>query len=234
MKRQPFHLLLLLTLLPILLTACVAEQDFPKENFDSVPPDVKADAAPDSDEPEVVKAGPVYKAKFETSKGDFIVEVRPEWSPGGAAQFKAAIEDGVYNDARFFRVLPGFMAQFGIAGDPAVSAKWREKTIPDEPVMEANTRGMLTYAKAGPNSRTTQVFINFGNNSDSLDPQGFSPFGKVIEGMEVIDSLYAEYGEGAPQGNGPNQGRIQSEGNAYLAAEFPKLDYIKQATILTE
>ncbi len=175
----------------------------------------------------------MYKAKFETPKGDFVIEVNPEWAPLGAAQFKEIVEDGVFNDARFFRVIEGFMVQFGIAGDPEVSAKWRNKQIKDDPTKASNTRGMVTYAMAGPDTRTSQIFINFGNNS-SLDGQGFAPFGKVIEGMDVVDALYSGYGEGAPGGRGPAQGRIQSEGNEYLKADFPELDYIKKATIVGE
>lgn len=175
----------------------------------------------------------VYKVKFETSKGDFVVEVHPDWAPLGAAQFKEIVKDGVFDDARFFRVIEGFMVQFGIAGDPEVSTKWRGKQIKDDPNTQSNTRGMVTYAMAGPNTRTSQVFINFGDNS-FLDNQGFSPFGKVVEGMDVVDSLYSGYGEGAPQGRGPSQGLIQSKGNEYLKKDFPELDYIKKATIVED
>lgn len=173
----------------------------------------------------------VYQVKFETSKGDFVIEVHPDWAPLGAAQFKEIVEDGVFNDARFFRVIEGFMVQFGIAGDPEKSAKWRSKQIKDDPTTQSNTRGMVTFATAGPNTRTSQVFINFGNNA-FLDNQGFAPFGKVVEGMDVVDSLYDGYGEGAPQGRGPSQGLIQSKGNEYLKSDFPELDYIKKATII--
>jgi len=129
-------------------------------------------------------------------------------------------------------VLSGFMAQFGIHRDPQVSAVWRERRIPDDPVRQSNTRGMVSFATAGPNTRTTQAFINYRDNS-MLDGQGFAPFGRVVEGMEIVDRLYAAYGEGAPQGRGPDQGRIQAEGNAYLEREFPKLDYVKRATVVT-
>lgn len=190
-------------------------------------------AQQDSAKPTNTQSGKskVYRAKFETSQGDFVIEVHPEWAPLGAAQFKEIIEDGVFNDARFFRVIDGFMVQFGIAGDPELSAKWRGKQIKDDPVKESNTRGRITFATAGPNTRTSQVFINFGDNS-FLDRQGFTPFGEVVEGMEVVDKLYKEYGEGAPQGRGPSQGLIQSQGNEYLKGQFPKLDYIKKATIV--
>lgn len=176
------------------------------------------------------KAPPIYKAKFETSKGTFVIEVHRDWSPNGADRFYNLVKNGFYNDARFFRVINGFMVQFGISGNPDLSAVWREARIPDDPVKENNGRGMVSFATAGPGTRTTQVFINFGDNS-MLDGQGFSPFGQVVSGMDVVDSLYSGYGEGAPRGDGPDQGRVQSQGNAYLITDFPKLDYIKKATI---
>jgi len=177
------------------------------------------------------KAPAVYQAKFDTSKGTFVIEVHRDWAPNGADRFYNLVKNGFYNDVRFFRVLEGFMAQFGINGDPSLSAVWRNANIKDDPVKQSNTRGMITFATAGPNTRTTQVFINFGDNA-GLDGQGFSPFGKVESGMDVVDSLYGGYGEGAPNGAGPDQGRVQSQGNAYLEKSFPKLDYIKTATIV--
>jgi peptidyl-prolyl cis-trans isomerase A (cyclophilin A) len=176
------------------------------------------------------KAPAVYKAKFDTSKGTFVIEVHRDWAPNGADRFYNLVKNGFYNDARFFRVINGFMVQFGISGNPDLSALWREATIPDDPVKQSNTRGMVSFATAGPNTRTTQVFINFGDNS-ALDGQGFAPFGQVASGMNVVDSIYGGYGEGAPRGRGPDQGRIQTEGNAYLVEAYPKLDYIKKATI---
>ena len=167
----------------------------------------------------------VYQAKFETSQGNFVIEVHPEWAPLGAARFKELVEKGVFDEARFFRVVKGFMVQFGIAGDPKVAASWRGQPIKDDRVTQSNTRGMVTFATAGPNTRTSQIFINFGDNS-FLDNQGFAPFGKVIEGMDVVDKINNEYGES------PNQGRIQSEGNTYLKGSFPRLDYTKKATIV--
>jgi peptidyl-prolyl cis-trans isomerase A (cyclophilin A) len=172
----------------------------------------------------------VYKVDFDTSKGLFVIEVHRDWAPAGADRFYNLVRNGFYDNTRFFRVIPGFMAQFGINGDPQVSAKWREAHIPDDPVKETNARGMITFATAGPNTRTTQVFINFGNNS-MLDSQGFAPFGKVASGINVVDALFAGYGEGAPRGAGPDQSRVQQEGNAYLTQSFAKLDYIKKATI---
>lgn len=172
-----------------------------------------------------------FKAKFETSKGDFIVEVQRDWAPNGADRFYNLVKGGFYDDVRFFRVISGFMAQFGINGDPKVSAIWREATIKDDPAKQSNKRGFVSFATAGPNTRTTQLFINYGDNS-RLDRQGFSAFGRIIQGMDVVDQLYSEYGEGAPQGKGPSQARTQRDGNAYLVSEFPKLDSITKATVI--
>ncbi|MBI5244254.1 MAG: peptidylprolyl isomerase [Elusimicrobia bacterium] len=175
----------------------------------------------------VEKAPAVFKAKFATTKGDFVVEVHRDWAPNGADRFYNIVKLGYLNDVAFFRNIAGFMVQFGINGDPAVNAKWKEALIPDDPAgVQSNKPGFITFATSGQNSRTTQLFINFGDNS-RLDSMGFSPFGKVVEGMGVVNSLYSGYGEGAPRGAGPDQGRIQSEGNAYLKKDFPKLDYAK-------
>jgi peptidyl-prolyl cis-trans isomerase A (cyclophilin A) len=176
------------------------------------------------------KAPAVYQAKFDTSKGPFVIEVHRDWAPRGADRFYNLVKNGFFDNARFFRVIEGFMVQFGINGDPKIAGVWRDADIKDDPVQQSNERGTITFATAGPNTRTTQVFINFADNAP-LDGQGFSPFGKVVSGMEVVDSLYGGYGEGAPNGNGPDQGRIQSQGNAYLEQDFPKLDFIKTATI---
>jgi peptidyl-prolyl cis-trans isomerase A (cyclophilin A) len=176
------------------------------------------------------QAPPVYKVDFDTTKGPFVIEVHRDWAPNGADRFYNLVKNGFYNDARFFRVVEGFMVQFGINGDPRLSAVWREARIKDDPVRISNKRTFVTFATAGPNTRTTQVFISYGDNSN-LDGQGFAPFGQVVSGMKVVDSLYSGYGEGAPQGLGPEQGKLQSEGNAYLARGFGKLDYIKKATI---
>lgn len=175
----------------------------------------------------------VYKARFETSKGDFVIEVHREWAPRGADRFYNLVKNGYFDECRFFRVLHGFMAQIGINGDPRVSSVWQQARFPDDPVKKSNTRGMVSFATAGPNTRTTQFFINYQDNSGSLDPQGFSPFGMVDEaGMKVVDSLYGDYGEGAPRGQGPNQAFVQAQGNAYLQKSFPNLDYVKKATIV--
>jgi peptidyl-prolyl cis-trans isomerase A (cyclophilin A) len=172
-----------------------------------------------------------FRAKFETSAGDFVIAVHRKWAPRGADRFYNLTRSGYYDDVRFFRVISGFMVQFGIHGDPAVSAAWREQRIPDDQVASTNLRGRVTFATAGPGTRTTQVFINFGSN-DALDGQGFAPFGEVVAGMDVVDRLYAGYGEGAPRGRGPDQGRIQAEGNSYLKGAFPRMDYVKRASIV--
>lgn len=173
----------------------------------------------------------VYKVRFETSKGPFVVEVNRAWAPQGADRFYNLVQNRYYDDVRFFRVVSGFMAQFGLHGDPTINTAWDGASIPDDPVVGSNTRGTMTFAMAGPNTRTTQVYINLVDNV-RLDRMGFAPFGRVIEGMEVVDALHSGYGEGAPSGRGPSQGRIGSEGNAYLAAEFPELDSVVTARIV--
>jgi peptidyl-prolyl cis-trans isomerase A (cyclophilin A) len=176
------------------------------------------------------KAPATFKAKFDTSKGEFVVQVNRDWAPNGADRFYNLVKNGFFNDVRFFRVVPNFMVQFGINGDPKLSASWRNARFKDDPVKQSNKRGFMTYATSGPDSRTTQVFISFKDNT-FLDGQGFSPFGQVISGMDVVDNLYNGYGESAPGGKGPDQGRVQAQGNEYLAKDFPRLDYIKKATI---
>jgi peptidyl-prolyl cis-trans isomerase A (cyclophilin A) len=177
--------------------------------------------------PEMTKAAPAtFKAKFVTSKGDFTVEVTRAWAPRGADRFYNLVNNGFFNDCRFFRVVSGFMVQFGINGDPKIQANWRNANFPDDPVKQSNTRGMVTFATSGPNSRSTQVFINYNNANAQLDKDGFAPFGKVIEGMEVVDKLFSGYGES------PDQTSIQMQGNTYLKSKFPNLDYVKTATIV--
>jgi peptidyl-prolyl cis-trans isomerase A (cyclophilin A) len=176
------------------------------------------------------QAPATYKARFDTSKGVFVIDVRREWAPVGADRFYNLVKNGFYDENRFFRVISGFMVQFGVNGNPQVSTPWRNAQIKDDPVKQSNKRGFITFATSGPNSRTTQVFINFGDNS-RLDGMGFASFGQINSGMNVVDQLYADYGEGAPQGRGPNQGRIQGEGNAYLTRDFPNLDFVRKATI---
>jgi peptidyl-prolyl cis-trans isomerase A (cyclophilin A) len=173
------------------------------------------------------KAPDTYKARFDTSKGVFVVEVHREWAPLGADRFYNLVKNGFYDDVRFFRVLDGFMAQFGMNGTPGIQRAWGGATFMDDPVMQSNKRGYITFAKSGaPNSRSTQVFINFVDNTN-LDSQGFAPFGQVVEGMDVVDKLYTGYG----RQNVPDQTRITNEGNAYLNKEYPMLDFVKKATI---
>jgi peptidyl-prolyl cis-trans isomerase A (cyclophilin A) len=185
-----------------------------------------------ADKPEMVfdesrsNASGSYTVKFETTAGDFVVLVHRDWAPLGAGRFYELVKSGFYDDCRFFRVVSGFMVQFGINGNPSTQQSW-ERSLKDDPAKESNRRGYMTFATSGRDSRTTQVFINFVDNS-FLDSQGFSPFGEVIEGMDNVDKINAEYGEG------PDQGQINSSGNTYLNAQFPKLDYIKKATIIKE
>ena len=175
-----------------------------------------------------------YKVKLATTKGDMVLEIHRAWAPNGADRFYNLVKIGFFDGVEFFRVVDGFMAQVGIHGDPAVAAKWRDAHIPDDPAAgHSNRRGAVTFATAGPGTRTTQFFINFKDNS-FLDSMGFPPIGEVVEGDAVLDKLYRGYGEGAPRGRGPDQGRIQAEGNAYLQKDFPELDAIKTATIVGE
>jgi len=178
------------------------------------------------------KAPDVYKAKFETTKGSFVITVTRDWAPLGADRFYNLVKNGYYDNCRFFRVISGFMVQFGINGNPKLNSVWRLARITDDPVKKSNTTGYVSFATSGANSRTTQVFINYADRNSQLDKSGFAPFGKITDGMSVVESLYAECGEGAPSGKGPEQGRIQTEGNTYLEKNFPKLDYIKSAVIV--
>jgi peptidyl-prolyl cis-trans isomerase A (cyclophilin A) len=169
----------------------------------------------------------VYRARFETSQGPFVIEVHRDWAPLAADRFYNLVKNGFYDEVRFFRVLDGFMVQFGLNGDPAIQRAWQSANLRDEPVKQSNTRGFVTFTKeSSPNSRYTMVFINYADNS-YLDEDGFPPFGQVVTGMDVVDKLYSGYG----RTNVPDQRRIVREGNAYLASEYPKLDFIKKATI---
>jgi peptidyl-prolyl cis-trans isomerase A (cyclophilin A) len=197
----------------LLLTACTAEK--------------KATSPPGIDEP----APAAFKVKFETSKGDFVVEVVTEWAPLGARRFYNLVNQKFYDDVRFFRVVRNFVVQFGINGDPKVSRFWSNMRILDDPVKQSNRKGYLSFAMAGPTSRTTQVFINLRDNPN-LDGMGFAPFGRVVEGMEVVENLYDSYGDAPPRGTGPDQSRIETQGNDYLASQFPRLDYIKTARLM--
>jgi peptidyl-prolyl cis-trans isomerase A (cyclophilin A) len=176
------------------------------------------------------KAPETYQVKFETSKGDFVVSVTRAWAPLGADRFYTLAKHHFFDNGSFFRVLTGFVAQFGISAYHPVSAVWEKATIKDDPVTQSNKKYFLTFATAGPNTRTTQLFINLADNP-RLDGMGFAAFGQVTDGMNVIDTLYAGYGEGAPGGSGPNQDQIQKEGKAYLDKNFPKLDFIKTTAL---
>jgi peptidyl-prolyl cis-trans isomerase A (cyclophilin A) len=187
-------------------------------------PDAKALAAqaPDS-----------FTVRFETTRGPFTVEFVRAWAPRGADRAYYLVRSGFYDGARFFRVLPGFVAQFGASGDPAVNKVWERRTFPDDSVKESNRRGTVAFATAGPNTRTTQLFVNLGGNA-RLDRLGFAPLGRVVDGMARVDSLYAGYGEGAPRGKGPDQDRLAAQGNAYLERDFPRLDWIRKAEVVKE
>jgi peptidyl-prolyl cis-trans isomerase A (cyclophilin A) len=178
------------------------------------------------------EAPDVYEVKFSTTKGDFVVQVTRAWAPLGADRFYNLVANKFFDDASFFRVLSGFVVQFGLNADPQVSRVWRAATIKDDPVAQSNRPGFVTFATAGPNTRTTQVFINLGNNAQ-LDSMGFAPFGQVTQGIEIVKQLYSGYGEGAPSGRGPDQGEVSSQGKAYLDKNFPKLDSIKTATMIS-
>jgi peptidyl-prolyl cis-trans isomerase A (cyclophilin A) len=167
---------------------------------------------------------PTFRVQFDTSQGPFVIEVHRDWSPQGADRFYDLIHKGFYDENRFFRVVPNFVIQWGIQGDPAVQLKWRDKNIPDDPVKVTNRRGTIAYATGGPNTRTTQLFINLKDNPQ-LDKRGFSPFGEVVSGMNVVDGIYPGYGQT------PDQDQIQLHGNAYLQKQFPQLDYIKTARV---
>jgi peptidyl-prolyl cis-trans isomerase A (cyclophilin A) len=178
------------------------------------------------------KAPDDFKAQFTTTKGDFVVEVHRDWAPNGADRFYVLVKNGFYDGAEFFRVIPNFMVQFGISGNPKIAAAWAHANLRDDPVKQGNKRGRITYAMAGPNTRTSQVFINFRDNSN-LDSQGFAAFGEVTEGMDVVDKLYGGYGDMQEMGgHGPSPSKIESEGNAYLDKNFSQLDKIKTAKIL--
>jgi peptidyl-prolyl cis-trans isomerase A (cyclophilin A) len=178
-------------------------------------------AAPDS-----------FRVAFRTGKGEFVVQVSRAWAPRGADRFHALVTSGYFDKVKFFRVIDGFMAQFGINGDPKVNEQWGNSNMPDDSVRQSNVRGAVSFAaQSSPHTRSTQLFINYGDNV-ALDRMRFAPFGKVVSGMDVVDKLYKEYGEGAPSGLGPEQGRIEREGNAYLNKSFPKLDSIISARVI--
>ena len=208
----------------VLLLAGVAIGTADEPNRALLIPSLATDQAPDT-----------FKVKMETTSGDFVIEVNRQWAPNGADRFYNLVKVGYYDDTAFFRVIDGFMAQVGMNGDPKVQAAWSRVPIQDDPIRKDNTKGMVTFAaKATPNSRTTQFFINYGDNTRLRQHGKFAPFGEVVEGMSVVNGLYSGYGEGAPSGRGPSQATIIREGNTYLKEQFPKLDYIISATIMDQ
>jgi peptidyl-prolyl cis-trans isomerase A (cyclophilin A) len=172
-----------------------------------------------------------YRVRFETSAGDVVIQVRREWAPLGADRFYNLVKGGFYDDTRVYRVLDGFMAQWGLNGDPYVNQAWKAQYIVDDPVAHTNARGTVAFAKGGVHTRTTEVFISYRDNV-SLDEEGFAPFGEVVEGMDVVDSFYAAYGDGPPRGDGPYAAMAQARGNVYLDEEFPELTRIVEASIV--
>jgi peptidyl-prolyl cis-trans isomerase A (cyclophilin A) len=177
-----------------------------------------------------VEAPELFFVQFDTTDGPFVVEVHRSWAPRGADRLYGLVSAGFYDAQPFYRVIDGFVAQWGLHPDPAINAAWREAKLPDDPVVASNTRGRLTFATAGPNTRTVQLYLNLADNPQ-LDSMGFAPVGQVISGMEAVDALYEGYGEGEPSGKGPSQKRLTEEGEDYMR-EFPQLDRIVRARIV--
>jgi peptidyl-prolyl cis-trans isomerase A (cyclophilin A) len=208
----------------LVVVACDKPSPPPADTTPATPPPPAAAAPATSTDP----APATFRVRFETSKGPFVVEVQRDMAPNGADRFYHLVESNFYDDVRFFRVLPGFVVQFGMNGDPATNARWTSQSLQDDPVKGSNARGTLTYAQTTmPNSRTTQLFINLADNQ-GLDAQGFAPFGRVVEGMDVIDKLNSEYGD-APSNQ---QGVIAAEGNAFLNRQYPRLDFVRTARVV--
>ncbi len=195
---------------------------------------LRAQPAHDVSRTRVPRTG-VFRVKFETTAGDFVIETHRDWAPLGAARFHELVESRYFDDSRFFRVVAGKWAQFGIAGDPKIAQAWRNRTISDDPLRQSNTPGYVAFAMTGPDARTTQIYINLGDNSQQQDPQGFAPFGKIIEGMDAVRRVNSEYGENSGGGmRAGKQAKLFEEGNAYLDREFPKLDKLIRARIISE
>jgi cyclophilin family peptidyl-prolyl cis-trans isomerase len=175
----------------------------------------------------------VFRVKFETTAGSFVIEAHRDWSPHGADRFYQLVHSGYYNDSRFFRVVPGRWVQFGIAGDPALAQQWRHRTIPDDPLKHHNTPGTIAFSNTAPNTRSTQVYINLGDNSRNDSEPAFAPFGQVVEGMDAVEKIYGGYAEHSGGGmRAGHQDAMFEGGNAYLDRNFPKLDKLLRATIL--
>lgn len=204
--------------LALVAAACEKPAPPPADTATAAPPPPAA--AP------TVTAPAEFKVRFETSKGPIVMQLHRDWAPNGVDRLYQLVEDGYFSDVRFFRIVPGFIVQFGMHGDPTTNAKWRDQPLTDDQVKQSNKRGTVTFAQTSmPNSRTTQLFINLGDNA-MLDQQRFAPIGEVVEGMSVVDALYSGYGEG------PSQEQITTAGNTYLKRDFPKLDFIKSATVV--
>lgn len=217
---------LLIVVLTVVLSACGASGGTSEQPPLSEKGPIMNPALSDPRHPDNLLTSPEsFRVCFETSCGNITVQVNRSWSPQGADRFHSLVTSGYFDGCSFFRVVPGFVVQFGLNGDPKVTSAWRAANIKDDPVTQTNNRGRLTFATAGPNTRTTQLFINLANNP-RLDSMGFSPFGEVVEGMDVVDRINKEYGER------PNQALIQTQGQAYLSKSFPNLDTIKTAKIL--
>jgi peptidyl-prolyl cis-trans isomerase A (cyclophilin A) len=171
----------------------------------------------------------VFRVNLDTSKGPVVIEVHKDWAPIGAQHLYELVNRGYYDGNRFFRVTRAYV-QWGVNGDPQISGLWSTANLRDDPVKESNVRGVVSYAKRGPNTRTTQLFINMKDNTD-LDKQGFAPIGKVVSGMDAVESFYSSYGDMPPRGQGPDPSKIETEGNSYLESHFPRLDFVKKAAI---
>ena len=207
-------------LVAAVLLSAACEKPAPK------PVDTATVAPPTPAPAPTVTAPAEFKVRLETSKGPIVIQLHRDWAPNGVDRFYQLVEEGYFKDVRFFRIVPNFIVQFGMHGDPATNAKWTSQQLMDDPVKQTNKRGTVTFAQTSmPNSRTTQLFINLGDNA-GLDQQRFAPLGEVVEGMSVVDRLFSGYGEQ------PDQGEITARGNAYLTASFPKLDYIRTATVV--
>lgn len=175
----------------------------------------------------------LYRVKIETTAGNFVIEVHRNWSPHGADRFCELVRDGYYNNSRFFRVVPGRWVQFGISGNPQIAEKWRHRVIPDDRLVQHNTRGFIGFANTGPNTRSTEVYINTGDNSRNDKENGFAPFGRVVEGMDVVDHLYGGYGEHSGSGmRAGHQDAMFAGGNAYMDRKYPKLDKLIRASVV--
>jgi peptidyl-prolyl cis-trans isomerase A (cyclophilin A) len=226
LRRSGRSLLLAVTALAAVVAGCrsapKAPPPPPRDPLLQPDPLVERAAAPDT-----------FVVRFETTEGPFSVQFVRSWAPRGADRVYYLVQSGFYDSTRFFRVLPRFVAQWGAHGNPAVNRVWESRTIPDDPVKLSNGRGTVTFATAGPNTRTTQLFVNLANNA-RLDKLGFAPVGRVIEGMIRVDSLYSGYGEGPPRGKGPNQDRLAEQGNIYLQRDFARLDFIQAARVVRE